>query len=423
MSTSNELLRRLFSIALCTSFVLALSVQGGLRQMVHVLGVLGVVAVVRKGRAPWSRDDRRLALALALFVGAALLSFAAHPSRYGASRLGLHVMMLLILPIAAGVRALRPDPAWLHGGTSIGAIVAGLYAAFDAYHPNVDRLDAIYARAGTGYHTFFGAGAAAFLFLSLSGIGWFASWRRLGVLIPLTAAAASLFGSIASASRGSWLAILAVGLVGALHYGPSMTPRLRAFAMAGAAALVLTIGLVPSLGVGTRIQAMASDLTTWRNDRATFSSLGGRFSAWQVAWGAFVDHPLVGVGIGNYRQEAERVLGKPVTPASYAASFDHPHSEYMAALGTRGLSGFVALLGLLGVVLLRFFRAARAQDPAGRVFGAAGFAAVASLAIWGLSDSLIEVELPAGLIVAVTGVLHGMLRAREDELEERTAGA
>jgi O-antigen ligase len=98
----------------------------------------------------------------------------------------------------------------------------------------------------------------------------------------------------------------------------------------------------------------------WENDPNTFS----RIMFWKAGLQMFEDHPILGVGTGNF-------------PQAYATSYANlsilgppaPHSVYIQVLAESGLVGTVSLLALL-VLLLRLNARTRRQalgsDPAVR---------------------------------------------------------
>ena len=70
----------------------------------------------------------------------------------------------------------------------------------------------------------------------------------------------------------------------------------------------------------------------------------GRVALLKSSWHMFVDHPLLGVGIGNWGTEYDNVYGVN----NVEKNIDSPHNIFLQELneaGVIGLSGFLALLG------------------------------------------------------------------------------
>lgn len=161
---------------------------------------------------------------------------------------------------------------------------------------------------------------------------------------------------LSAASR--WTRVMRLGFVGAM-LGLVLLTGARSYALALVAALavqsllsgrrlgLLLVGTAVALAV---FQNYASDLVTERFDPSqVLESLAykEREQAWQAAWTAFCDHPLVGVGPGCFAQ-AGGWHGRV-----------YPHNlplEIAAEFGTVGLLCLVAMLAgpvHQGIVLLR----------------------------------------------------------------------
>lgn len=162
---------------------------------------------------------------------------------------------------------------------------------------------------------------------------------RRGALLGVVATAACLVGLLATASRGGFVALVAVFLViGALRRG-RMSPRVRHAAALGVLCCMLFGG-----GLAARY-AYAGSLSSaleriWRME--------GRPSLWLTALRMLGDHPVVGVGLGNFISPniffaAQQAAHTPrVLPAPKVA-----HNSYLeigAELGLVGLLLFAHML-------------------------------------------------------------------------------
>lgn len=83
---------------------------------------------------------------------------------------------------------------------------------------------------------------------------------------------------------------------------------------------------------------------------------GHRYDYWRIALNQFKDHPLGGVGAGNYDRTyyLERRTTEDINQA---------HSIELQTLGETGLIGTAALAAFVGAVLVGFWRRARSPDP------------------------------------------------------------
>jgi O-antigen ligase len=180
---------------------------------------------------------------------------------------------------------------------------------------------------------------AAFALARLShGVG-----RLLWILASLP-----ILGSIvASQSRGALLALVATAFVLALYH---RRRRVLVPLVAGAGLMAYTLApLIDDRYAAERVSS----------DRAS-----GRIDIWFTAWQAFLDHPLTGIGAGNYvPQSIERLTTEPgvelIKSHLLTGQGIEVHNIYLEALAERGLFGLLTLLSLLGCALWCLRRAAR----------------------------------------------------------------
>lgn len=133
------------------------------------------------------------------------------------------------------------------------------------------------------------------------------------------------------------------------------------------------------------------------------SSISERLEMWAVAWDMFRQHPLTGVGTGAYMAEAgERVRADTEPPVT--AAYDHPHSEYLDALSSRGLLGLLAVLLLLGVPAWLFSRGLGSPDPARAGACLAGLLVTVGFAIFGLTETMFIHSVTLGWYAIMTAV-------------------
>lgn len=97
--------------------------------------------------------------------------------------------------------------------------------------------------------------------------------------------------------------------------------------------------------------------------------LSGRGEVWAMAWESFLQNPLFGAGVMNYRN-MPGVIDM------------HPHNWLLQILVEGGLVGAAAYLTLIGLVLVRFYGYAK-----GNLYGVAAFASLVAFLITGLANT------------------------------------
>lgn len=162
--------------------------------------------------------------------------------------------------------------------------------------------------------------------------------RSLGLRRRLSLAGALLLQCIAivlTMTRGAWIA-----LAGGLSTVVVMArKRVMTWSVVGLLTVLVAFAFVNFKQEGRSIpQLLHSGLD---KDAST------RLVLWDIAWQLFKEHPLLGVGMGDYSIEADKMLaGRKVTTTV------DTHNVYLHVLATRGLVGFVPFV-LFWFVLLR----------------------------------------------------------------------
>ncbi|HET9251879.1 MAG TPA: O-antigen ligase family protein [Candidatus Eisenbacteria bacterium] len=204
----------------------------------------------------------------------------------------------------------------------------------------------------------------------------------------LAGAALILAGVLLTYSRGGFVTVVVMAAILAL----TRTVRLRTLAW-GAAALVLIV-LVLAPGYVLRVATLQETPGLLEGTRESQSEevMRSRLTEMLAAWSVFVDHPVVGVGPGQYA---------PVYSAEYMSDpdiaykvIDRPrrahnlYFELAAETGILGITTFLALVGWIQVKLWRAWRRLRDERP-----DLAGLALGFFVAIWGYLVSAVFLHL------------------------------
>jgi O-antigen ligase len=118
-----------------------------------------------------------------------------------------------------------------------------------------------------------------------------------------------------------------------------------------------------------------------------------RYVLWDVSWHLIKRHPVLGVGMGDFTSEAEKLIGE-----RHVETATDSHNVYLQVLATRGLLGFLPFL-FFWIVLVRSLWRVRSSSPAfpgagpgsfQRHFASGVLAATVALLIGALTENNID---------------------------------
>lgn len=189
--------------------------------------------------------------------------------------------------------------------------------------------------------------------------------------LSLIGAGAASFGLLASGARAGWIAALVLLLIAcsvavrsALRSGD---PRARWGLLGGAIVLVTIAGTAwATVGdrVGARTQEAVREVRDAWTDGRTDGSVSLRIAMMSWAVDAFQEHPVVGVGTGEFQDWAyahdPRARGTPNPDGTYFWNCaDHAHCTPLHVAACQGLVGVVLLLIAFTVSMLSAVRHVR----------------------------------------------------------------
>jgi len=166
--------------------------------------------------------------------------------------------------------------------------------------------------------------------------------------LAIGAGVVGLVAVLLCGSRGPVLAFL-VGMAALLIF---VTAHRRRWIVALLAALVLVGLLVPSVRSRFSTELGWHFNTEWA---------GGRLFIWSRSLEIVFDHPLTGVGPGNFAVAYRRQLDPEVTSRYW---YEHAHNDFLEAAARSGLPG-MATFALLWLVVLRRLWRGRTQVTSG----------------------------------------------------------
>jgi len=246
------------------------------------------------------------------------------------------------------------------------------------------------------------------LFYAALGLNWRRGWKRR--IIFGAAAAGALLTLTLTSSRGGFLAMAGSGILFLL------TDRRPARASLAAAAIALVVILyMPGTyahRVGSIFGLENTAVAAWNDEVPDDAEYTGaeRVHYWRVASEVMMEHPLTGVGWGNFIEEFKRRENLKEGVVAHSTWF-----QVGAESGVLGLS-FYALMVLVTLgSALRTWRAARKKDDRwAELHSRAILCGVTAFAIGGTFLSRENSEL-LFIFIAMAAILAALVRKKEPD--------
>lgn len=86
------------------------------------------------------------------------------------------------------------------------------------------------------------------------------------------------------------------------------------------------------------------------DDFTKYQSNTERILIWQSAWNMFKDHPILGVGLGQYTVNYQK---KYILPQAKEPNLGHAHNNFMQMLAENGIVGFAGFIAMFGYIILK----------------------------------------------------------------------
>jgi len=178
-------------------------------------------------------------------------------------------------------------------------------------------------------------------------------------------------------TRGAWIAVFA-GLIAVC-----VLLRSRVLALA----TVLAIGVMVLYTHHYRNdQGRTLAVDTFATEQAD-RNVATRLVLWDISWKMFLDHPLLGVGMGDYSREAEKRLAE-----RHVRTTVDSHNIYLQILATRGLVGFIPFVAYWVVLVMTLWKLARraVKGSLARHYAIGALGATAAVLVGALTENNID---------------------------------
>lgn len=152
---------------------------------------------------------------------------------------------------------------------------------------------------------------------------------------------AGLAALIFNGTRGAWIAVAMTAGILLLYY---MVRNKRNF-------IVGIILVAVCCGILVNNSAFMHRMSTITNNK--YQSNSERLLMWNSAWNMFKDHPVLGVGLGQYKENYQQ---KYISPKAKEPNLEHAHNNFMQMLAENGMVGFLGFMAMFTYIIWHNFR-------------------------------------------------------------------
>lgn len=214
----------------------------------------------------------------------------------------------------------------------VGITVTSLYAVYQGLS-GINRANGFYGHPMT-------LGGWLCIFLPLLLIEFFDK-RLLGKYYWLSGIAFCVCsaGLVFNGTRGAWIATAIVCVVLIIYYMFKSKQN-------------LAIGIIFIMLISTILMNNAKFMHRLGtiDDFNKYQSNTERILIWKSAWNMFKDHPILGVGLGQYTVNYQQ---KYISPQAKEPKLGHAHNNFMQMLAENGIVGFAGFVTMFGYIIFK----------------------------------------------------------------------
>lgn len=348
-----------------------------------------------KGIRHINHEERMFYFSVSFMVLVVVLATAFSELDYqGAKKLSKFIYLLMVFPVYFYFKTIRVKQIWLWYGLSLGAIVSALVGIYEVANDSI--IPRYVGRANGATHPIiFGDLALLMGVMALAGWGWFKTQSRWQIAIPVVAVCAGVMASILSQSRGGWVAVPFLVVIFAWFFAAHISKLKMLLGISLIIGLFAIAYQVPQTGMQSKVKITLKNIEKYINADekhvAGGTSVTSRFEMWKASWDIFLKNPVLGVGVGHYRENAQALV-KQGERHAMAGAFNHPHNQFLSAMVSGGIIAFIAILMLFIVPAKIFFHVCKSPDrsPDAQRVALAGLILMVGFGIFNMSESFLE---------------------------------
>ncbi|MCF8211405.1 MAG: O-antigen ligase family protein [Rhodoferax sp.] len=380
---------------------LILAVKSVAQICLALLCLLAILGLTKRRTQGLTNEERWLGLSLLFYPGVVLFGFVwlnHYPWRQfdAPLRLALAAPILWFL-----VRADMPVLKAYRQGCALGCIGAAAWAVWTVNLPNPVELNRATNSFANPIH--FGCIALILAFSALPETGCKPFERRVLIVCSIL----GLGAAIASQSRAIMLFMPLAFSLYAIYLRQWGGIQRRGWALVAALAM---IGLTAALLKHRYIEGFMQIAS--HSGESIDSSMGIRLQLWDASTQIFFQHPLLGVGKGNFPGEL-KLLAENGVITTKAATFDHSHNEMLFLLVETGIAGALSVAAMYISFLTAFARRLASANLRIRWAAYLGSVTVVAYVIFGLVDCMLTISMQTAFLGLSITLIYAQIRQWE----------
>ncbi|MES2261586.1 MAG: O-antigen ligase family protein [Pseudomonadota bacterium] len=295
---------------------------------------------------------RAILIAFGLNFGFALTGLALH-SDIPLSTLEKPSRMLAAVTVLLAVLACRPRRKVLWSGLIAGAVAGAIFICYQRWGLGVERPGGLINAITFG---------DIILCMGMMCLAAVLDFQGRQALWPALGALAGLVGSVASGTRGGWIAVVLAALL-FLKYGHYL--RRKAAKLLGLLALAILVStyFIDQTGARERLEQGVSDVQTYFKGGNAFTNVGVRLELWKGAILLVAQHPWsIATEQRVHDELAQQVQAGRLQ--AFVLDIEHFHNDILQVLVFGGIPGLLIWLMTVLTPFLFFLRILRTHESA-----------------------------------------------------------
>ncbi|WP_138120773.1 O-antigen ligase family protein [Bathymodiolus heckerae thiotrophic gill symbiont] len=326
--------------------------------------------------------------------------------------LDYYTRFILVILVFFTLRTIKVSLAPLMIGILVGAIGAGMLALYQKYHLNLHDIQGYVMQINFGnISILLGVMSLAGLFM-VNSVGY----KKSFYIITLLAFIMGITGSLLSGTRGGWIAIpFFIGLF------IMFSPLSKAYKIIGSIILILALILVYYSNdyIQSRVDSVYKNTQAYYNSNSdeSVTSTGRRLVEWKAGWLMFIEHPIFGIGSGEYKQALkEKIDAGEVRKIDLVG---HAHNEALQIMVITGIIGLFAYLSLYAGAAYFFYTSlVKSHNTRVKYLSFLGVMIVGDFFIFGLTNYSFGHNMMVLFFAVMVAVLAGMVSRIENQSVE-----